>query len=208
MSQSGDNISNISLHPTMVMDINRQMKSREARKQKNIDLSQVKKMQPFSFIVVTDPLTQSRTFAIVDFDGMGFLYFEKSIDKIPSEKGVGISQRFLFDLYEINKLSMAEFANLTQDKDLGNVFVRLNEKIAEISMKRYGVAIDRTLTTLNAMLALNLVESENVEAHNIEDCRKLAREVNDDIISKAAWFALRKREARFMIEREIIAAKL
>lgn len=208
MSQSGENISNISLHPTMVMDINRQMKSQETRKKHNINLSKVKKIQPFSFIVVTDPLIRSRTFAIVDFDGMSFLYFEKSIDTIPSEKGVGISQRFLFDLYEINKLSMAEFANLTQDKDLGEVFVRLSERIGEISMKRHGVAVDSTLTTLNAMLGLNLIESENEEAHSIEDCRKLAREVTDDAIDKAAWFALRKREARFMIEREIIAAKL
>lgn len=208
MNEPSENLKDISLQPKMVMDINKQMKAQERRKKSNIDFSNIKKMQPLAFLVVTDPTMNSRSFALVDFDGMGFLYFEQSIEKIPSEKGVSIAQRMLVDMYEINPISRAEIANLIQDKDLGRVFVRVHEKIAELSKKRYGVAVDSTLTTLNAMLILNLVEAENPKAKSIDDCRELAKAVTDDDIEKTAWFALRKREARYMVEREILAAKL
>ncbi|MBO6224306.1 MAG: hypothetical protein J6N72_02470 [Psychrobacter sp.] len=208
MNESSENLNNISLQPKMVMNINKQMEVKNRRKKSNIKFADIKKMQPLTFLVVTDPMVDSRSFALVDFDGMGFLYFEQSIEDIPSEKGISIAQRMLVEMYEINAISRVEIANIMQDKDLGQVYVKLHEKIAAISKKRYGVAVDSTLTTLNAMLVLNLVESENPNAKSIEDCRELARAVTDDNIEKCAWFVLRKREARYMLEREMLAAKL
>lgn len=208
MTEQSDNANKVSLQPNMKMDINKQMQARERRRNSNIDFSQIKKMQPLSFLVVRDPTINSRVFALVDFDGMGFIFFEESIKGIPSEKGVNIAQRILIDLYEINKISKLEVGTLMQDKDLGAVYLKLHEKIAEISRKNYGVEVDSTLTTLNAMLILNLVTSENPEAEDTDHCRALAREVTDDVIEKTAWFALRKREARYMIEREILASRM
>ncbi|MED6317106.1 MAG: hypothetical protein VYA60_07670 [Pseudomonadota bacterium] len=209
MIEPKETTNNISLQsPKISMDINKQMEARKKRKESNIDLSNIKKLQPLSLVVVEDVHISGRSFAIVDFDGMGFLLFEQSIDKLPSEKGIDISQRMLLDMYHINPISKVEFANTIQDKDIGAVFLKLHEKIAEVTEKKYGVKVDSTITTLNAMLLLNLIQSENPEAHNMDHCRKLAREVTDEMIVKTVWLALRRREARYMVEREIIAASL
>lgn len=200
---------NISLQRNISMDINKQMETRKKRKDSNVDLSNVKKLQPMTLVVVNDIHISGRSFGIVDFDGLGFMLFEQSIAKLPSEKGINIAQRMLYDhLYSINPISNTEFASIVQDKDLGRVYLKIQEEIGAVTEKNYGVKVDSNITTLNAMLLLNLIHSENPEANDADHCRKLAREVTDADIERTVWLALRRREARHMVEREIIAAKL
>lgn len=191
--------------PTMAVDIERHMQRKKEMKAKNLDFSQIKKLTALSFVIVSDPIAQSRVFGWVSFEGISFIFFEESIKEIPAEKGINIGYRMNVAMYEIRPIKQDYINALTQDKVTGGVFVTLHDEINKLSREKWGVPLDSLLTTLNGMIILGLVESEQGDLLSLDDSREIAAQITPDRIKRAAWLALRKREARYLIERENIA---
>ena len=189
----------------MAVNIDSHMKRKKDMQGKNFDLTKIKKFPAFSFVLVTDPIDQSRVFGWVSFEGISFMFFEQSVQEIPSEKGVDIGYRMNFEQFEMQLVTQDHINSLTQDSVVGSVFSKLHVEINNFSKKRWNIELDSLLTTLNAMNVLGLMETDHQELLSLEESRALAANVSDADIKNAAWFALRMREARYIIERESLA---
>lgn len=204
-NQTDKNIIKPIQQTTMSVNIDNHMKRKRDMRGKNFDISKIKKFPALSFVLVTDPVSFSRVFGWVSFEGVSFVYYEESIQEIPSEKGIDIGYRMNFEQHEMVHVTQEYINNLTQDELTGAIFTEVHALINEFSKERWKVELDSLLTTLNAMMILGLVENDEHKLCSLDESRDIAKTASKESIKRAAWLALRMREARYLIERELIA---
>lgn len=205
MSEVSGKQNNQILTPSLSVNIDQHMRAKKNASLERLNMKNAIKLQPFTWLVVSDPLMMTRAFAMVNFDGATFVYFETSESRILTEKNMDIPPKILADFYDIKVFTPQELGKIINDDVIGNVYITLTKKIKELTKKNYNFELESTLTALNGMLILHLIPQENIENMSFEQCRQLAMGYTDHEIEQAAWLALRKREAKFIVEREMLA---